>query len=111
MINITYDQAKLLYETGLALVKDDASDIGWLTYKNRRLHRYHGKKAPDHESPFHHWQIGTILMLIGQFGGALAMAQEAHQAFIEEEQKQELELQQQYYQQQQQNNQQDLSLT
>lgn len=59
---------------GESLIRDDKGDLGMLTYRNRRRHRYHGRRSPHHESPFHHWQAGTILVLMSDFLAPIAMA-------------------------------------
>lgn len=71
------DVSKILYNLGKSMIEDDKSDLGWVTYKNRRLHRYHGRAAPDHASPVHHWMAGTLLCLIAQ---GLALVQTATEA-------------------------------
>jgi hypothetical protein len=58
--------AKAIYNLGHTLIQDDKADLGWITYRNRNNHFYHGKQAPHHPSPFHHWQLGTVLCMIGQ---------------------------------------------
>lgn len=73
---VTLDQANMLYNLGEWLIEDDRHDIGYTTYTNRKNHYYHGKKAPYHESPIHHWQIGGILLLLSQMAGALALVRE-----------------------------------
>ena len=71
------DVSKILYNLGKSMIEDDKSDLGWVTYRNRRLHRYHGRAAPDHSSPVHHWMAGTLLCLIAQ---GLALVQTANDA-------------------------------
>lgn len=69
---------------GESLIRDDASDLGYFTYRNRRRHKYHGKLAPDHPSPFHHYQIGTILVLLSDFLAPIAMAMDLKDEFNSE---------------------------
>jgi hypothetical protein len=71
----TIEQAEAIYNLGEMLIRDDAQDIFYTTYKHRTGHRYHGKKNKTHESPYHHYQLGFILALIGQVGGVLAQAE------------------------------------
>ena len=78
---ITLDQAELLNNWAVSLIEDDRADIGYTTYRNRNSHYYHGKKSPDHESPFHHWQIGGIAYIISQIAGAIALL---HEMYAEE---------------------------
>ena len=65
------DSLSLLSET---LIKDDKGDLGYLQYRNRRRHRYHGKISPHHPSPVHHYQIGTVIGLISYALAPIAMA-------------------------------------
>lgn len=58
---------------GESLIRDDKGDLGYLNYRNRRRHTYHGKKSPDHPSPVHHWQAGTALCLTSYLLAPIAM--------------------------------------
>lgn len=71
---------------GESLIRDDKGDLGYLTYRNRRRHRYHGKLAPDHPSPVHHWQLGTLLILLSDFLAPMAMAIDLRDEFNSESQ-------------------------
>jgi hypothetical protein len=71
------DMAKILYNLGESMIYDDRGDLGWVTYRNRRLHQYGGKPAPNHSSPVHHWMAGTALCLMAQAMALVATAQEA----------------------------------
>ena len=64
------DSLSLLGET---LIRDDAGDLGYLTYRNRRRHRYHGRIAPDHPSPVHHYMAGTGILLMSYLFAPIAM--------------------------------------
>lgn len=77
--------AKTIYTLGELMVKDDISDLGYTTYRNRRNHYYHGKHSPNHPSPFHHWQVGTMFMVLGQLMGIASVAREAQAAQAEAE--------------------------
>jgi hypothetical protein len=77
---ITYDTARLMHDLGLAMVQDDASDIGYFRYRNRRSHRYHGKKSPTHDSYLHHWMWGGLLIALGELAGLAATMREAQEA-------------------------------
>jgi hypothetical protein len=68
---------KLMWELGHALIKDDKSDLYRTTYAHRPRHKYHGKIAPHHASPLHHWQLGSLLVLLAQFGVLANTAMEA----------------------------------
>ena len=70
---------KIMYELGSALINDDSGDLYRTTYKYRPRYKYHGKRAPHHESPLHHWQLGTILVLLSQFGVLANTAMEAQE--------------------------------
>lgn len=76
---------KLMYDVGSALLQDDAQDLGYFSYRNRRNHRYHGKSSPSHESPWHHWQIGVLLMLGAQALTLSSLVKDAKEAMVEEE--------------------------
>lgn len=78
MINFDPNLAKAIYNLGHTLIQDDKADLGWVTYRNRHNHTYHGKKAPHHPSPFHHWQAGTLLCMIGQMMALGALAQDVY---------------------------------
>ena len=69
----TYDLIEALSIFGESLIKDDRADLGYFTYKNRRRHRYRGKVSPDHPSPWHHYQIGSLLCLTSYILAPLAM--------------------------------------
>lgn len=66
MINFNADLAKVIYNLGHTMILDDKADLGWVTYRGRHNHTYHGKKAPDHPSPFHHYMIGSVLCMLAQ---------------------------------------------
>jgi hypothetical protein len=78
------DFAKCIYETGKALIYDDKADLGFTSYKGRSSHKYHGKNAPNHPSPAHHWMAGTLLVMVSQFMALAATAQQAADAFGED---------------------------
>jgi hypothetical protein len=65
------DSLNLLGET---LIIDDKGDLGYLNYRNRRRHKYHGRVAPHHPSPLHHWQAGTLISLLSYCLAPVAMA-------------------------------------
>lgn len=70
--------AKVIYNLGHTLIQDDKADLGWLSYRNRPNHVYHGKRSPSHPSNFHHWQIGTVLCMLGQMMAIGALAQDVY---------------------------------
>ena len=70
--------AKAIYTFGESLIHDDKGDLGWVTYRNRNNHRYHGQIAPNHPSPFHHYQVGTLLCMLAQFMSIGALAQDVY---------------------------------
>jgi len=80
------DVAKILYNVGESMIKDDKNDLAWTTYSNRRLHHYGGHRAPNHSSPFHHWQVGTALCFLSQFLALASTAIEAQQTYEEMQQ-------------------------
>jgi hypothetical protein len=82
------DFAKAIYNLGHLLIHDDKGDLGFTTYHGRSSHTYHGKKAPDHPSPVHHWMAGTALVMISQIMALAATAQEAASVYSEDINKQ-----------------------
>lgn len=70
---------------GEALIRDDKGDLGYFDYRNRRRHTYHGKNAPHHPSPFHHYQVGTILSLIAYCLAPIAMAIDIKEELVGDE--------------------------
>lgn len=56
-----------------ALIRDDAGDLGYFQYRNRKRHKYHGKHSPHHPSPAHHYQLGTIIGLASYMLAPVAM--------------------------------------
>lgn len=77
------DYTKILYNLGKAMIYDDKADLGYTTYYGRKSHKYNGRYSPNHPSPLHHWQAGSILVLLSQFlslnniaKDAMAIAQE-----------------------------------
>ena len=77
-INVDKDLAKILWNTSHAMIKDDKGDLGWITYRNRRLHHYQGHVAPHHPEPLHHYMFGTALCFLAQFAALISAAQEAN---------------------------------
>lgn len=73
-----YDFVETLNIFGESLIRDDKSDIGKLSYRNRKRHKYHGKLAPDHPSPFHHYQAGSILLFISYLLAPIAMSMDVY---------------------------------
>lgn len=76
---------KLFYQIGEHLLRDDISDVGYFNYRNRQHHYYHGKRSPDHPSPFHHWQPAIFLMAAGTILGTMAELQEIYKNMTEPE--------------------------
>ena len=68
-----YDLVETFNLFGESLIKDDKGDLGYLTYRNRKRHTYHGKKSPHHPSPWHHYQIGTALCLTSYLLAPIAL--------------------------------------
>lgn len=81
---VELDTASLLYEFSEALIKDDKHDIGYFTYRNRKSHKYHGKPAPNHPSPIHHWQIGGLGIALSLVMGLLHDLQEMQKVMQQE---------------------------
>ena len=70
---------RLMYELGYALINDDKRDLFRTVYKHRPNYKYHGKVAKHHESPLHHWQGGTVLVLVSMLGMLMNTAMEAQE--------------------------------
>lgn len=70
---------KMMWDFGEALVRDDAGDLGYASYRGRHNHIYHGKRSPDHPSPFHHYQVGTLMCLAAQLLQLGTVADEARE--------------------------------
>ena len=81
MVEFDKDVAKILYNLGESMIHDDRGDLGYVTYRNRKLHHYGGKPAPDHPSPVHHWMLGTLLCLTAQGLALVKTAQEAQEVY------------------------------
>ena len=77
---VVFDQnlAKALYNFGHSLIQDDKADLGYFSYYGRKNHVYHGENKPHHPSPFHHYQIGTVLCMLAQFMSIGALAQDVY---------------------------------
>lgn len=73
----------LMYTLGENLIKDDRGDLGYFNYSGRSSHIYHGHRSPNHPSPFHHYQAGTILCVLAQFLRLTNVASEAQSAVAE----------------------------
>lgn len=58
---------------GESLIRDDAGDLGYFNYRNRKRHKYHGIKSPHHPSPWHHYQVGTVVSLLSYALAPIAM--------------------------------------
>lgn len=65
-VDFTHEIAKAMYNLGSCMIWDDKGDLGYTTYYNRRSHKYHGKTAPHHPSPIHHYQLGSLLVILSQ---------------------------------------------
>lgn len=58
---------------GEQLIRDDKGDLGYFDYRNRRRHKYHGRYSPNHPSPVHHYQAGTVISLVSYMLAPIAM--------------------------------------
>ena len=72
---------ELIHNVSLYLLIDDKSDLGRFQYYGRDDHYYHGKHSPDHPSPFHHWQIGILGLIVSQLGSIMTKASEMYNTF------------------------------
>jgi len=72
-----------IYDIGLALLRDDAHDIGYFQYYNRQGAYYHGRKTMNHNSPIHHWQPAIIMIILSQVLGLLTKTKEIYADFVE----------------------------
>ena len=89
--DIPMEFAAAIHDLGLVLLNDDIHDIGYFTYYGRRHHVYKGKRAPDHPSPFHHWQVAIGMLFAAKFMGMVSLARENLQAYREIELEETLE--------------------
>jgi len=80
MIKADDSLTRLMYTLGENLIKDDRADLGYGSYYGRSGHRYHGVSSPNHSSPFHHYQVGTVLCLLAQMLRLTNVAAEAQEA-------------------------------
>lgn len=80
MIRADDTLTKMMWNIGEALIHDDRGDLGYTTYKGRTSHFYNGRRSPDHVSPLHHWQVGTLLCLMSQILSVSNVAAEAKAA-------------------------------
>jgi hypothetical protein len=69
----------MLWTLGETLIRDDASDLGYASYRGRQNHIYHGVRSPDHPSPLHHYQVGTVLCMVAQLLQLSTVASEAQE--------------------------------
>lgn len=83
MIKADDTLTNLMYTLGENLIMDDRGDLGYGSYKGRSSHIYHGRRSPNHPSPLHHYQAGTILCLLAQFLRLTNVAAEAQAAAAE----------------------------
>lgn len=83
MIRADDSLTNMMWTLGENLIKDDRGDLGYGSYSGRNSHIYHGTRSPNHPSPFHHYQAGTILCLLAQFLRLTNVASEAQEAAAE----------------------------
>src|ERR1051326_2247311 len=83
MLEVTMPIARFVDKLGEFLIADDKHDIGYYSYKNRKNHTYHGRKAPNHPSVMHHWQVGAL----GIFTAHMLAAAALFNAMMSEEEK------------------------
>ena len=69
-----YDLVETFNLFGESLIRDDKGDLGYFTYRNRHRHKYHGRHAPNHPSPLHHYMAGSVLVLGSYLLAPLALA-------------------------------------
>ena len=81
---VSFDAARMLYNISEAAIFDDKHDIGYFAYKNRKNHKYHGKKAPDHPESFHHWQWGGLGIAAATIMYLIATLNETQKALKEQ---------------------------
>lgn len=76
-----YDLVETFNLFGESLIKDDKADLGYLNYRNRKRHKYRGRHAPHHPSPWHHYQVGSLLVLGSYLLAPIAMALDIKEEF------------------------------
>ncbi len=79
----TMPMSRMLWDLGEMMIEDDKHDIGYFAYRNRKYHTYHGRRAPNHPLPFHHWQIGGIFCIVGKLAAMIELAKETEADFSE----------------------------
>lgn len=67
---------ELVHDISMFLILDDKHDIGRTVYYNRSDHWYHGKNNVHHPSPWHHYQIGIMGLLVSQIGSIISKGME-----------------------------------
>lgn len=67
---------EMIHDFSMFLIVDDKHDLGHFSYWNRNDHYYRFKKSPNHPSPFHHYQIGILGLVLAQIGGLFSKALE-----------------------------------
>jgi len=67
---------EMIHDFSMFLIVDDKHDLGHFDYYGRKDHYYRFKQSPDHPSPFHHYQLGIIGLVIAQIGGLFSKALE-----------------------------------
>lgn len=69
---------ELIHNVSMFLIMDDKDDLGRFTYYDRHEHWYQGKNSPHHPTPWHHWQIGAIGLLVSQIGALVSKGVEMY---------------------------------
>jgi hypothetical protein len=74
--HIPISVCKVIHDISYQMLYDDRHDIGYFQYWGRNDHFYHGKPAPDHPLPSHHWQFSIFGMMFAQLGAMCSQLKE-----------------------------------
>lgn len=76
---------ELLHNISMFLIMDDKHDLGRFTYYDRHEHYYQGKHSPHHPTPWHHWQIGALGLMVSQIGALMSKGVEMYNDYKDAE--------------------------
>lgn len=73
-----------LHDISLFLIVDDQHDLGRFSYYGDESHYYRFQKRPDHPSPFHHYQLGILGLVVSQIGALFSTVLDIKNGMMEE---------------------------
>lgn len=80
-IDIPISFFEMVHNISMFLIMEDKKDLGRFQYFNRSDYYYYNKHSPNHESPWHHWQIGLIGLLFSHVGSLFYKGKEMYDSF------------------------------